>query len=203
MVHVLLMPGLENFEHYFASVWDECNCAIVWAFVGIAFLWDSNEIWPFPGLWPLLRFPNLLAYWMQHFNSIIFWIWNNSIGIPSPPLALFVVMLPMAHLASHSRRSCYRWVITLSWLSGSWKSFFYSSSVYFCHLFLLSSASFRSIPFLSFFCTYLFTKCSLGIPNFLEEISSLPHSIVFLYLFALITEEGFLICPCYCLEPGI
>ena len=28
-VHVLLKPGLENFEHYFASVWDECNCAVV------------------------------------------------------------------------------------------------------------------------------------------------------------------------------
>ena len=26
MVHILLNPGLENFEHYFASVWDECNC---------------------------------------------------------------------------------------------------------------------------------------------------------------------------------
>src|SRR5574340_1191158 len=43
-------------------------------------------------------------------------------------------------------------------------------------------------------------KCSLGIPNFLEEISSLSHSIVFLYFFALITEEGFLISPCYSLE---
>ena len=43
-------------------------------------------------------------------------------------------------------------------------------------------------------------KCSLGISNFLEEISSLSHSIVFLYFFALITEEGFLISPCYSLE---
>ena len=42
-------------------------------------------------------------------------------------------------------------------------------------------------------------KCSLGISNFLEEISSLSHSIVFLY-FALITEEGFLISPCSSLE---
>ena len=45
-VHLLLKPGLENFEHYFASVWDECNCVIVWAFFGIAFLWDWNENWP-------------------------------------------------------------------------------------------------------------------------------------------------------------
>ena len=43
-------------------------------------------------------------------------------------------------------------------------------------------------------------KCSLGISNFLEEISSLSHSIVFLYIFALITEESFLISPCYSLE---
>ena len=70
-VHVLLKPGLENFEHYFTSVWDECNCAVVWAFFGIAFLWDWNENWPFPVLWPLLNFPNLLAYWVQHFHSII------------------------------------------------------------------------------------------------------------------------------------
>ena len=72
MIHVLLKPGLENFEHYFTSMWDECNCAVVWAFFGIAFLWDWNENWPFPVLWPLLSFPNLLAYWVQHFHSIIF-----------------------------------------------------------------------------------------------------------------------------------
>ena len=43
-VHVLLKPSLKNFEHYFASVWDECNCVVVWAFFGIAFLWDWNEL---------------------------------------------------------------------------------------------------------------------------------------------------------------
>ena len=69
-VHVLLKPSLEKFEHYFASIWDECNCVVVWTFFGIAFLWDWNENWPFPVLWPLLSFPNLLAYWMQHFHSI-------------------------------------------------------------------------------------------------------------------------------------
>ena len=48
MVHELLKPGLENFEHYFARVWDECNCVVVWAFFSIAFLWNWNENWPFP-----------------------------------------------------------------------------------------------------------------------------------------------------------
>ena len=70
-VHVLLKPGLENFEHYFTSMWDECNGAVVWAFFGIAFFWDWNENWPFPVLWPLLSFPNLLAYWVQHFHTYI------------------------------------------------------------------------------------------------------------------------------------
>ena len=65
-VHTLLKPGLENFEHYFTSVWDECNCAVVWAFFGITFLWDWNENWPFAVLWPLLSFPNLLAYWIDY-----------------------------------------------------------------------------------------------------------------------------------------
>ena len=84
------------------------------------------------------------------------------------------------------------------------KIFLYSS-VYSCHLFLISSASIRSIPFL-FYCAHLCMKCSLGIYNFLEEISSLSHSI-FLYFFALITEESFLIAPCYslklCIQMGI
>ena len=73
--HILLKPRLEHFEHfehYFASMWDECNCAIVWTFFGIALLWDWNENWPFSVPWPLLSFLHLLAYWVQHFHSIIF-----------------------------------------------------------------------------------------------------------------------------------
>ena len=69
-VHILLKPRLENFEHYFASVWDEYSCVVVWTFFAV--LWDWNENWPFPVLWQPLSFPNLLAYWVQHFNSIIF-----------------------------------------------------------------------------------------------------------------------------------
>ena len=163
-------------------------------------------------------------------------------------------MLPKAHLTSHSRMSDYRWVIIPLWLPGSLRSLLYSSSVYSFHLFLISSVSVRSIPFLSFFlifyfifnlktlywfchistwirhrythvphpepssllpprtiplghpsapapsipypasnldwrlisymilyCAPLCMKCSLGISKFLEEISSLSHSIVFLY----------------------
>ena len=43
-VHILLKPGLENFQHYSASMWDKCNCAVVWTFSGNAFLWDWNEL---------------------------------------------------------------------------------------------------------------------------------------------------------------
>ena len=84
------------------------------------------------------------------FTASSFRIWNSSTGIPLPPLALFIMMLPKAYLILHSRMSGSRWVITPSWLSQSWRSFLYSSSVYSCYLFLISSASVRSIPFLSF-----------------------------------------------------
>ena len=79
-----------------------------------------------------------------------FRIWNSSAGIPSPSLTLFIVMLPKAHLILHCRISGSRWVITPLWLSGSLRSFLHSSSVYSCHLFLISSAFVWSIPFLSF-----------------------------------------------------
>ena len=71
-VHVLLKPILKDFEHYLASMWNEHNYTVVWAFFGIVLLWDWNENWPLPVLCPLLSFPNLLTYWVQHFNSIIF-----------------------------------------------------------------------------------------------------------------------------------
>ena len=71
MVHIITEAWVENFERYFTSVWDECNRVVVWAFFVIA-IWDWNENGPFPVLWPLLSFPNLLEYWMQHFHSIIF-----------------------------------------------------------------------------------------------------------------------------------
>ena len=71
-VHVLLKSSLKGFEHYCVIMWNEHNCVIVWAFFGIAVLWDWNENFAFPVLWPLLSFPNFLAYWVQHFDNIIF-----------------------------------------------------------------------------------------------------------------------------------
>ena len=54
--------SLKDFEHYLASIWNEHKCMVVWAFFGIALLWDWNENWPFLVLWPLLSLPNLLTY---------------------------------------------------------------------------------------------------------------------------------------------
>ena len=76
-----------------------------------------------------------------------FRIWTT--GIPPPPIALFVVMLPKVHLTSHFRMSGFRWVITPPWVSGSWKSFLYNSLCS-CHL-LISSVCVRSIPLLVVF----------------------------------------------------
>ena len=113
-------------------------------------------------------------------------IWNSSAGISSLPLALFIVMLPKAHLTLHSRMPGSRWVITSSWLSGSLRSLLYSISVYSYHL-LISSASVRSIPFLSFIMTIfawnvpllslIFSKWSLLFPILLFSSISLHWSL--------------------------
>ena len=130
------------------------------------------------------------------FTASSYRIWNSSTGIPSHPVALLVVMLPKAHLTSHSRMSGSRWVITPSWLSGSWRSFLYSSQ-YSCQFILVSSASLRSLPLLSFIVPIFAGNSPLVSIIFLKSLS---HSIVFLYFFAFITEEGFVISPCYSLE---
>ena len=153
-------------------------------------------------------------YWhieCSTFTASSFRIRNSSTGIPSLSLALFMVTLPKAHLTLHSRMSFCRWVITPVWLSGLKRSILYSSSVYSCHLFFFFFVFFLP-PLLNIFCfclvhtisalywACLCMKCFLGISDFLEEISCLPHCIVFLCFFALITEEGFLISPFYPLE---
>ena len=198
MVHLLLKHGLENFKHYFTSRWDECNCVVVWTFFGIGMkteLFQSyGHCWVFQICWHIE---------CSTFTASSFRIWNSSTGISSPPLALLVVMLPMAHLTSHSRMSGSRWVITPSWFSESWRSFLYSSSVYYCHLFLISSASVRSIPFLSFIkpifawnvplVSLILLKRSLVFPILLFSFISLHLSLrkAFLSLLALLWNSAF------------
>ena len=151
LVHVLLKPRLENFKNSFVSMWSDCNCAEGWTSFGIAFLWDWDENW---------FFRSCGHCWVSHvcwhiecstLTASSFRIWNSSAGILSPLLPLLVVMLPKAYLTSHSSMSGSRWVTAKpSWLSGSLRSFLYSSCLYSCHLFWISSASVRSIWFLSF-----------------------------------------------------
>ena len=139
----VVKTGLESFEHYFTSY--ESNCAVVWAFFGTGMKTDLFQ--SCGHCWVFLICRHIEC---STFTASAFRIWQSSTGIPSPPLALFVVMLPKAHLTSHSKMSGSRWVSTPSWLSRLWRSFLYSPSVYPCYLFLISSAFVKSIKFLSF-----------------------------------------------------
>jgi len=113
------------------------------------------------------------------------------------------MMLSKAHLTSHSRISGSRWVITPSWLSGSWRSFFYISSVYSCYFFLTSSPTLRSIQFLSFIVpifawniplvSLIFLKRSLVFPILLFSFISLhwPLRKAFLPLLGILWNSAF------------
>ena len=137
------------------------------------------------------------------FTVSSFRVWNSSAGIPSPPLALVVVMLPKAQLTPHSRMSGSRWVITPSWLSGFWRFFLYSSSGYSCHPLLVSSAYLRPIPFLSFtepifawnvpLVSLIFLKRCLVFPILLFPSISLHWSLrkAFLSLLAILWNSAF------------
>ena len=94
---VLLKPGLENFEHYFASMWNECNCALVWTFFSIALLWNGMKTDIFQSCGHCLIFQICWHIEGSTFTALSFRIWNSSTGIPSPPLCLFVVLLSKTH----------------------------------------------------------------------------------------------------------
>ena len=111
-------------------------------------------------------------------------------------------MLPKTHLISHSRKSGSRWVITPSWFSVSWRPFLYSSSVYSCHLFLISSASVRSTIFVLYWAhlcrnvpvvSLIFLKRSLVFPILLFSSIFLHWSLrkAFLSLLAILWNSAF------------
>ena len=107
------------------------------------------------------------------FTASSFRIWNSSTGIPSPPLALFVVMLPKAYLTSHSRMSGSLCVITPSCLSGLWRSFLYVYIYVLC---------IYSICVCVCVCIYIYIYIHLQIPfqyRLLQhtEYSSLYHAV--------------------------
>ena len=83
-------------------------------------------------------------------------------------------MLLKAHLTSHSRLSGSRWVTTSSWSFGSITFFFFYCSVHFCHLFSVSSASIRSLPFLFFIVPIFAWNVPLAYPIFLKRSLVFP-----------------------------
>ena len=119
MVHVQLKTGLENFEHYFARMWDEWWVQIVCWFeqsLALPFFGIGMKTDLFQSCGHCRVFQICWHIECSTFTASSFRIWNSSAGISSPPVALFVVMLPKPHLTLHSRMSGYRWVITPLWL---------------------------------------------------------------------------------------
>ena len=96
-VHVSLKPGLENFEHYFASMWDECNCAVVWAFLTSPFFGIGMKTDLYLSCSHCWVFQICCNTECSTFTASSFRIWKSSTGILLHPLALFVVMLSKAH----------------------------------------------------------------------------------------------------------
>ena len=131
-----------------------------------------------------------------------FRILNSSAGTSSPPLALFVIMLLRAHLASHSRMFSSRWVGTLVMNILIIKTFLYSFSVFSCHLFLISSASVRSLLFLSFIFLlffYISFHCLVKKASYLSLLFSgilhsvgytFPSSLAFYLIFSTICKAS-------------
>ena len=123
MVHVLLKPGFENFEHYFASLWDKCNWVLVWAFLSLPLFGIGMKFDLFQSYGYCWGFQICGHIECSTFTASSFRIWNSSTEIPSPPLALFVVMLLKAHftllfffLSESSLHSLYLGDMKVSWL---------------------------------------------------------------------------------------
>ena len=144
-----------------------------------------NILWHCPS-WVLERkliFSSLVAivvfqiHWHIECNALTrssLGIWNSSAGFLSPPLALFIVMLPKVHLTSHSRMSGSKQVTTPSWLSRSWRLFFFC--IFLC-IFATSSQSLllvTSLKFLSFIMPILPWNIPLISPVFLKRSLVFP-----------------------------
>ena len=198
-----LNPGLPHCRQMLYCLSHREMSAIVWEF-------EHSLALPFFGIWVKTDlFQSCGHCWLfqicwhiksTSFTASSFRIWNSSTGIPSPPLALFVVWSPT-------------WLHIPGCLAlGEWshhrdytghEDLFLYSFVYSCHLFLVSSASVRSIPFLSFFETIfawsaplvslIFLKRSLVFPILLFSSISLhwPPRKAFLSLLGILSNSAF------------
>ena len=110
-VHIMLKPGLDNFEHYFASMWDEFNSAVncvmssIEQSLALIFFGTGMKTDLFQSCGHCRVFQIFWHIECSIFTASSFRIWNSSTGIPLPLLALFIVMLPKAHFTLHSRMS--------------------------------------------------------------------------------------------------
>ena len=129
--------------------------------------------WTFLVLLPLQFYQICWHFEYSTLTASYFRIWNSSAGIPSAPLALFIVMLPKSHLTSHSRMSGFRWVTTLRNYPDHYDGSLYSSSVYSCH-FLIFYDSVRSLSFLSFIVPILAWNVPLISPIFSKRSLVFP-----------------------------
>ena len=120
------------------SSWFMCYWSLAWRILSITLLacemsaimqWFEHSLaLPFFGIgMQTYLFQSCVHCWIfqicwhiecSTFTASSFKIWNSSTGMPSPSLALFVVMFPKAHLTSHSRMSGSMWVITPLWYLG-------------------------------------------------------------------------------------
>ena len=132
--------GSSQFTHYWSLAWRILSTTLrACEMSTIVQLFEHSLALPFLGIGMKTDlFQSYGHCWVFHicwhiecstFTASSFKIWNSSTGIPSPPLALLVVMLPKAHLTSNSRMSGSRWVVTPSWLSGSWINSFHSKII--------------------------------------------------------------------------
>ena len=94
LVHIQLKPSLKDFEHYLASMWNECSCMVIGTFFGLPFFCIGMKTDLFQSCGHCWVFQ---ICWHSECNTLTapsFRIWNSSTWIPSPPLALFIVILP-------------------------------------------------------------------------------------------------------------
>ena len=83
---------LKDFEHHLVDIWSEHNCVLAWILFGISLLWDWNEHWRFSSPMATAVFQICWHIECNSLTALYFRIWNSSARIPSPPLALFIVM---------------------------------------------------------------------------------------------------------------
>ena len=211
-INPAFVSGSSQFMYCWSPAWRILNITLL-ACEKSTTLWqfEHSLAWPFFGIGMKTELFQFCGHcwvfqicWQVEcatFTASSFRIWNSSAGIPSPPLALFVVMLPKAYLTSHSRLSDPRWVTASLWLFRSFKPCF----VKFCISLppLLNLFCFDKIPAISIlYWAHLYTKCSFGVSNFLEVISSLSHSVVTSYIAFLISCMYFLSNLYYFLPSG-